>query len=78
MSDTTTKQLGEDTVEMMGTQFEFLECTPERHPLGLEVHFYRPGELTPVRKGHMTPGSAILYLKPDVAQQFKGAVKRVR
>ena len=44
--------------------------TAERHPLGLRVDFTRPGELAPVRSGFMTPGSAILYLTPAVAQQF--------
>lgn len=75
MADETNPKLGTTNVELVGTKMEFLEAPAEKYPAGVRVDFTRPGELVPFRTGYMDPGSALLYLQPDVAQHFKAAAK---
>jgi hypothetical protein len=58
MAENTQHQVGDSTVELVGTKMEFLEAPADKYPLGLRVEFVQHGALVPFRTGFMEPGSA--------------------
>ena len=75
MAENTPHQVGDSTVELVGTKMEFLEAPVDKYPMGVRVDFTQPGALVPFRTGFMEPGSALLYLTPEIAVHFKAAAK---